>query len=234
MLELSYLGLSLIMTIILISIGFFSLNKSEKDKSKLKKKKSRIVVGLFLWHIYVYVLSKSGFIADFSFPPRFALLMILPLFIFTGIFIYRNRNSDWVKVIPKHWLVFYQSFRILIETIFVYSVAAGILNHHVTIEGYNYDMVFAYSAPILGLLVYKWKDINPNIILIWNYLGLLIIASIIFIFMSSIYNPSLFGESDVLIPIEMTSYPFTLVAGFLMPSAVFVHVLSIAQINKNK
>lgn len=137
-------------------------------------------------------------------------------------------------MIPKHWLVFYQSFRILIETIFVYSVAAGILNYHVTIEGYNFDMVFAYTAPIIGFFVYKMKDFNSNIILIWNYLGLAIIASIIFLFMSSIYNPSLFGETNILVPIDMTSYPFTLVAGFLMPSAVFIHVLSIVQINKTK
>jgi hypothetical protein len=30
----------------------------------------------------------------------------------------------------------------------------------------------------------------------------------------------------------MTTYPFILVAGFLMPTAVFIHFLSIAQLNK--
>lgn len=53
MLEFSYIGLSLVMTIILISIGFYSLNKTETDKIILKKKKVRIVIGLAFWHFYV-------------------------------------------------------------------------------------------------------------------------------------------------------------------------------------
>jgi len=229
MLEIAYIALSLVMTLILIVIGFYSLNNSEISNELRKKNKKRIVAGLLGWHIYVFLISESGLLHTFSFPPRFALFLIVPLFIFTGVFIYKNRNSEWVKVIPKHWLAIYQSFRIFIETIFVYSVAAGILNYHVTIEGYNYDMVFAYTAPIIGYLLYKKDDLSPKIVLIWNYLGLAIIASIIFLFLSSVYNPSIFGEAEILLPIEITKYPYSLVPGFLMPSAVFIHVLSIAK-----
>lgn len=232
-LKIAYLSLTLIMVLILIFIGFRAINKTYTEKSVTRTKKGFLVLGLILWQIYVYVISKTGILDNNEFPPRFFLLLILPLFIFTGIFIYRNRNSNWIGNIPESWLTFYQSFRIFIETIFVSSVALGILNKEVTIEGYNFDMVFAFTAPIIGYLAYK-KYLSRKLQIVWNFAGLAIIASIIFLFMSSLYNPQLFGSESILLPPSASKYPYVLVAGFLMPSAVFIHVLSIVQLSRMK
>ena len=187
---------------------------------------------LFL-QIYIYAIAYSGVLNNFDFPPRFFIFLILPIFSFTGIYIYKNRNSDWLSKIPEHWLIFFQSFRILVESLFVATVAKGILNKEVTIEGYNFDMIFAYTAPIIGYLAYK-KIASRKVLIIWNYTGLLVIASIIFLFLSSIFNPQLFGSETMLLPVESVKYPYVLVAGFLMPTAVFIHVLSITQLTKNQ
>lgn len=221
------------MNLILIKIGFYAIENSITDFAIRKKRKATVVIGLTLWQVYVLLLSKSGFLEDLSFPPRFVLLMILPLFIFTGVFLYKNRNEQWIKVIPHHWLAYYQSFRIGIETIFVYTVAAGILHSNVTIEGYNMDLIFAFSAPVIGTIIYKKGMPSLRLISIWNYLGLTVIASIIFLFITSIYTPQMYGSEVGLLSSQLGTYPFTLVAGFLMPSAVFVHVLSLVQARKS-
>ena len=83
----------------------------------------------------------------------------------------------------------------------------------------------------MAFLAYK-KMTSIKTLIIWNYAGLLVIASIIFLFMSSIYNPQIFGSETILIPAEAVMYPYVLIPGFLMPSAVFIHVLSIAQLSK--
>lgn len=232
-LKLAYLGLSLAVIIILFLFGSKAINKSTIDNSLVKGKKIILIISLLLWQAYVFMVASSDLLKNFSFPPRFALLLILPLFAFTGVFLYKNRNKNWIRTIPEHWLIFYQSFRIFIESIFVASVAQGILNSEVTIEGYNYDMIFAFTAPIVGFLLFK-KLIPRKIVLFWNLLGLAVIASIIFLFMSSIFNPQLFGSKVMLLPKAAVIYPYVLVAGFIMPSAVFIHVLSIVQLSKKK
>ncbi|MEQ9090229.1 MAG: hypothetical protein RIE52_04020 [Balneola sp.] len=231
-LKLAFIGLSIIMVIVISLIGSKAINKTTEDSGHAKKKKVKLVGSLLLWHLYIFLVSQTGILQSFDFPPRFVLFLILPVFIFTGIFIYKYRNSEWIQAIPSSWLVYYQSFRIFVETLFVFSVAQGILHANVTIEGYNVDMIFAFTAPLVSLLVYRFKMLSERAIIRWNYLGLIVIASIIFLFNSSIYLPEIYGFDTPLMPIKFTTYPYIIVAGFLMPSAVFMHVLSIVQLKK--
>jgi|GEM_PF-497674 len=233
-LQLGYIGLSLLMSIILYFIASKAINHEATTDRRLKRKPLLLVIGLVLWHVYLFLIAQSGFLQDFSFPPRVVLVIILPAFLFTGIFIFRNRNNQWIQHIPPHWLFFYQTFRILIETLFVFSVAKGVLPYQVTIEGYNMDFVFAITAPVIGILVYKRSKHSINLAVAWNFLGLTVIATILFLFMTTIYFPDFFGSSEPLMSKDFGVYPYPLVAGFLMPSAVFMHVLSIVQLTKRK
>ena len=114
----------------------------------------------------------------------------------------------------------------LIESLFVWSVASNILHPNVTIEGYNYDMIFGLTALIMGGLYWKNPRKWTKVARAWNILGLIVIASIIFLFMTTIYVPEMYGPNVAPFPTAFTGYPYVLVAGFLMPSAVFIHVLS--------
>ena len=100
------------------------------------------------------------------------------------------------------------------------------------IEGYNFDMIFAFTAPLVAYGVYVKKWFSKKVVLIWNYIGLGILASVIFVFMTVIYKPEIYGSDIPLLPLEAFTYPYVLIAGFLMPVAVFLHVLSIVQLNK--
>lgn len=231
-LKLAFIGLSIIMVIVISLIGYKAINETTPDSGQAKNKKIKLVGYLLLWHLYIFLMSQTGILQSFDFPPRFVLFLIMPVFIFTGLFIYKYRNSEWIQAIPSSWLVYYQSFRIFVETLFVFSVAQGILHTNVTIEGYNFDMIFAFTAPLIGLFVYRFKVLSERAIIQWNYLGLIVIVSIIFLFTSSIYLPEIYGSDIALMPIEFTTYPYIIVAGFLMPSAVFMHVLSIVQLKK--
>jgi len=219
------------MILIVFKGGLYTISKTFQEAQKRQKKKKLLVIGFLLWQLYIFIMASSNFLASYSFPPRFALAFILPSFIFTGIFIYTNRKNKWIQNIPQHWLIYIQSFRIFVELLFVFSVAQGILHKEASIEGYNFDMIMAITAPIIGLLVFKYKILSEKWLIYWNYLGLAILASVIFVFMSSIYKPEIYGSNIPLLPMESFQYPYVLVAGFLMPLAVFIHILSIVQIN---
>jgi len=232
-LKLAYICLSILMTVIIILIGLKTINKTFSDRSIAKKKKLILILPLLLWHLYIFAITSTGILENYDFPPRFVLFLIFPAFLFTGVFIYKNRNNLWVRNVPQSWIIYYQSFRVLIEIIFVFSVAKGVLHYHVTIEGYNYDMLFAFSAPIIAFLVFQKRFLPKKVAIWWNYIGLCVIAFIIFLFQTTLYFPELYGSNTILLPPEFVMYPYILVGGFLMPSAVFMHVLSIVQLSRN-
>ncbi len=233
-LEFAYITLSVLMFMILIYMANHAIQKSVDDKNKSRKKIILVIGGLIGFHLYTFSIAITGMLQNYDFPPRFVIFLIIPAFTFSGFFIYKNKNKKWIQTIPQHWLIFYQSFRILIETIFVFTVAKGILHPNVTIEGYNYDMVFGYTAPIIGILIMRNSTKFKSLAILWNYLGLAVISVIIFLFISTIYFPELYGSETYLMPTEFGKYPYVLVPGFLMPSAVFIHILSIVQLKKSK
>ena len=232
MIQFGYIFLTIVMTSILLFGYNYGLKKTDKAKKIRKKRVLLLGLGLFFWFVYVYLIARSGFIQDFSLPPRFPILLIFPAFIFTGVVLYRNRNSTLLAAIPKSWAIYYQTFRIVIESLFVGSVALGLLHPEVTLEGYNYDILFGISAPIVGFMVFNRKIWSSKVALYWNYLGLAVISFIIFLFITTIFIPSFWGESQALAPKEIMTFPFVLVPAFLMPSAVFIHILSIIQLTR--
>ncbi|CAM1358215.1 conserved membrane hypothetical protein [Tenacibaculum sediminilitoris] len=230
-LKLAYIGLTMVTILFLVFIGFKAINESSRSS---KRDKIKLILGLLLWQIFILLVASTDILKSYEFPPLFVITFIIPSFIFTGVFLYLNRNKKWIQSIPEHWIIYFQSFRILVELLFVFSVAQGIFNPQVTIEGYNFDMVFAFTAPIIAFLTYSKKIITRKVVLIWNYLGLTVIASIIFLFQTTIYKPEIFGSEVPLLPLEALTYPYILIAAFLMPTAVFLHILSILQIKKTK
>lgn len=230
MLELGYISLTILMTLIVFYIGNYTINKSYSDSSKRKKYKIQMIVGVLAFLLYESILGMSGFLEDMSFPPRFALMLIIPCFIFTGLFFRIKKDQEWIVNIPSHWLIYLQSFRIIVETLFVYSVAANILPSEVTIEGYNYDMVVGFSAILMGLVFIKFQ--TKKLAILWNYLGILVLVSVIIVFMTSLFKPELYGSNIPLLTSKATEIPYLYVAGYLMPLAVFGHVLSILNLKK--
>jgi hypothetical protein len=232
-LQIGYHLLNLMVFFLLCVIGFKAINGAFGSTPKSKRKKTVLIVGLILWQIYIFGLGQTELLSSFELPPRFVIFLIFPTFLFTGIFIYTNRSNSWLNHIPKSWLVYFQSFRIIVETLFVFSVAEGVLHSNVTIAGYNFDMILGFTAPLLAFLAFRKKIISEKVVVIWNYLGLAVLASVIFVFLTTTFFPGFYGSSTNLMPMEFTKYPYTLVAGFLMPVAVFIHLLSIVQLKNN-
>jgi hypothetical protein len=231
-LQLGYIGLTLLINLILLLIGIKAIDKTFADSLKAKTKKTLLFSCLVSRQLYIFAVAATGILQNFDFPPKFVLFLILPALLFTGIFIYKNRNANWIQNIPKPWLVYYQTFRIAVEILLVFSVTAGILHSNISIQGYNFDLIFAFTAPVVAYIIFQKKTYKENIAILWNFLGLIVIASIIFLFITSIYFPHIYGSETNLISTDFGKYPYVLVPGFLMPSAVFIHILSIVQLSK--
>ena len=232
MIQSGYILLTLLMYVILVFGYNYALQKADFADDLRKNKVLKVAIALFLWFVYCFAIAQTGILQNFDLPPRFPLLLVLPAFVMLGIIAYKHKDSPILAVIPKSWLIYYQSFRIVIESLFVATVGIGVLHPEVTFEGYNYDILFACTAPIIAFLVFNKKVLPQKVALYWNYLGLVVIAFIIFLFTTTTYIPSVWGSTESLANKNFIDFPYTLVPAFLMPSAVFIHILSIMQIHK--
>lgn len=228
-LELGFISLTAFTVAFLVLIGW---KAAESEGGQVLRKKFIILVGLLVWQAYILVVSSFKAIQSYDFPPRFALAFIIPAFLFTGCFLYVNRNRLWISRIPEQWIIYFQTFRVLVETMFVFALAEGVFHKEVTIEGYNFDMIFAFSAPLMAHLVYSKRLLSRRVLVYWNFIGLGVLASVIVLFLTSIYAPALYGSEIPLLPLKSMTYPYVLIAGVLMPTAVFLHVLSLIQLSK--
>lgn len=228
MLPTGYILLTVTTVCFLLAIGVHAIQKTVAQPNKTITK---FISVMLLWQVYIFGVAQTDMLYDFSFPPKFALFFIVPSFLFTALFLIISTKKSWIAAIPIHWILLFQSVRIIVETLFLFSVSAGILNEEVTFDGYNFDMIIGLTAPFVALAYYK-KWVVERFVIAWNCIGILVLASVIFVFMSSIYNPQLFGATEVLLPTAAAKYPYVLVAGFLMPVAVFLHFLSIVQLKR--
>ena len=79
MLEKSYIALSIIMLTI-VSLGYaYYISRNISDKTLRLKQYLKWLIPVFLWLIYIGVLSYKEVLFVVDFPPRFPLLLLLPL-----------------------------------------------------------------------------------------------------------------------------------------------------------
>ncbi|MEX0313944.1 MAG: hypothetical protein AB3N18_07185 [Allomuricauda sp.] len=227
MIKASYILLFVALLIILL----WGLNSALKKIGSTPSKRNRVLVlttvGIFSWLALQFFIWKTGFYYDLSFPPRIPLFMVLPVFLFIMTFIIRNRNHKIFASIPIAFPIAAQSFRAVIEVLFYFTFINGILPVQVTFEGANYDVLIGISAVPMAMYASR-PNASKKVLLAWNIIGILVVLFAAFTFISSFYFPSIWGNTGI--PLEFNQFPYLLLPTFLMPFAVFLHVLSIAQL----
>ena len=140
MIKISYILLFIVLWTVILIIYNTALKKVAIDQKSRFKKLLIPTVVLLSWLAIQFIISTSGFYHDLSLPPRIPLFMILPLFLFTIIFLRYKKDDQLLQVIPLYVPIAYQSFRAIIEPIFYFTHLEGILPIQVTFEGSNYDI----------------------------------------------------------------------------------------------
>lgn len=234
MLKIAYFCLFSILLIIILFFYAKALKKSNYAPLVNKKKLLAVLAIVSGWLFIQYLIHQTGFYHNLTLPPRIPLFMIVPLFLFSFIFLLKNRNSSILSNIPIEIPIAYQSFRAIIEVLFYYTYVQGILPVQVTFEGANYDVLLGISAILVGIYARR-KNASIKFLIVWNILGIGIVAFAAFTFVTSFYFPSIWGQVDSVVIQEFNQFPFLLLPLFFMPSAVFMHLVSILQLtNKRK
>ena len=198
------------------------LNFSERRRSLF------LAYGILLtvWIFYLIAIALSGILADFGLPPRVPLLIVIPAIV--GIIVITGRQSfaGVLKRTPRHWPVYLQSFRIVVELLIFGAFIEGIFPERATFKGLNFDILVGISAPVIAFL-YQHRKLSDKGLLIWNVIAMVILSVTVYSFISTYYFSDYLqttGNPD------FVKLPYLLLAGVLLPVAVFLHVFSLRQL----
>ena len=184
--------------------------------------------------VILSTLSYIGFFADFtSFPPRFVIILIVPLVTLIWVSFFSNTTKELLNHIPGKTLINLQVFRVVVEVLLWLLFVQNLLPIQMTFEGRNFDILAGITAPIVSYLAYSKNLLSRKGVIVWNILcfGLLLnIVITAILSMPTSFRYFLNDPSNTIV----TEFPFVWLPGFLVPLAYGLHFLSIRQLVNQK
>ncbi len=202
------------------------------------KKQNKILLQtsfIFLfWISLTGILSASGLL-DMSkekliLPPPALILVNIPWVVLLLLVNFNTTIKTIIKVIPSHWLVYFQSFRIIVEILIWVVFLQNLLPIQMTFEGYNFDILVGIFALPVGFFVAKQTSISTKkkLLIGWNIFGLVLLATIIIISILSMPLPirQFMNEPSAVI---VSTFPYMWLPAILVVIAYSLHILSLKQ-----
>lgn len=215
---------------LLTAVMVYSLPVLVKPSTALFNRKRKTVryfmYGFVGWFLYVSAISNNGFLNNFDFPPRMALLIVVPILVILFWYSGRNYVKKTLLSVPVHRLIYIQAFRVIVELLIWGAFILGIWPRVVTFEGLNFDVLVGVSALLMGVLAQR-KMVTNRVLLMWNYVGLLILAFTVFQFINYYFLGDFVADENSALFMKL---PYLFLPAVLMPLAVFYHILSIRQL----
>ena len=184
---------------------------------------------IVLWTALLAVLSIKGFFSDFSkLPPRPVLAMLIPLPVII-IIAFSKTGKQLLMSVPPQWLLFMQSFRIIVELLLLFAFMAGKLPVQMTFEGRNFDVITGILALPVGYLLARKKTYASKLAIGFNIIGIALLVNILVIAVLSMPTSIRYfmnEPSNTLV----ASFPFILLPGILVPIAYTMHIFSLRQL----
>lgn len=226
--------LTLICLIIILTGLYIILKRTAWEKTRRLKLFFLSFFFVAGWVAALTVLAQKGFFSDFSkFPPRlvFALLIPFPVILFLT---FSKTGTSIIKLVPAHWLVFMQSFRIIVEVLIWFAFLANKLPVQMSFEGRNFDVLTGILALPVGYFLLKRKGFSSKLAIAFNVAGIALLLNVLTLAVLSMPSPIRYFMNEPSNSVVAT-FPFILLPGVLVPIAYSMHIFSLRQLLlKNK
>jgi hypothetical protein len=188
----------------------------------------RIVAALSAWVALTGVAAMKGSYANFyDVPPKLPLTLLAQIAIMVAFL----RSTLYVKALkfaPLAWPIAIQSLRGFVEVGLWQLHRDDQLPKHLTFEGYNFDVLVGFSAPVVALGVAQgW--VGKHGAIAWNLVSSGFLCIIVFMAITSAPGPQHLpwpGAPNMI----LGRFPSVWLPTFLVPVAIFGHVTSLRQL----
>jgi len=181
---------------------------------------------IIAWLTVQSVVAVTGFFTvTNTLPPRFTLLVLLPLIGIITIFS-TAKGRSFLDGFDVKRLTLLHTIRILIEMVLLWLFLNKMMPRLMTFEGRNFDLISGISAPLIYYFGFVKRKIGMKIILTWNFICLLIL---LFTVSNAILSaPFPFQKFAFDQPtIAVLYFPFVWLPGVVVPLVIFSHLISI-------
>jgi len=190
-----------------------------------------VAIGLGAWLLCIGLVAASGFFAHFEnpkAPPRLLLVVVGAVSLFALV----SRTATAARIIhalPLFVPIALQSFRVVVEIGLWQLYAHDQLPKYLTLEGRNFDVLVGITAPFVAFGLQRAR-IGKRVAVIWNVLSLLLLANIVGMAITSIPGPLHYSGWPGAPNTIVADFPFVWLPGFLVPVALFGHIVSLRQL----
>jgi hypothetical protein len=216
----------LIIITVYVSSGRANLQFEERRNNMV----SSIIV-ILAWLMFTLIIAISGFLYDYKAMPPKLLLVVLPPLIFFLLLFRAKQFTDLTEQFNVFWIIYAQSFRILMEFILWLLYRYNIIPEQMTFEGRNFDILVGITAPFIAYYCFVKKTWPLKVALYWNFAGILLLLNIVIVailstpypfrqFMNEPANTIVFG------------FPFVWLPAFVVPFALLLHLIAIRRLWK--
>ncbi len=188
---------------------------------------------LFTWLAFQAFVGLSGFykVTD-TIPPRFLLLVLLPLLFILGLFA-TSKGRQIVDSWDAKTLTILHVVRIPVEIVLYWLFLNKTVPELMTFEGRNFDILAGLTAPVIFYFGYVSKQLHRKIILIWNFICLGLLINIVVNAILSV--PSPFQKFAFEQPnIAVLEFPFIWLPCCIVPLVLLSHLVSVRQLVVNR
>ena len=186
----------------------------------------KIIVLFLLWGGIQAALAYSGFYLNVdSFPPRFLLVLLPPLFMISLMF-FSQKGKQFINQLDLKTLTIIHIVRVPVEITLYMLFLHKSVPELMTFSGRNFDIIAGLSAPIIYYFGFIKKTLNKKTILVWNVICLLLLLNIIVnAILSAPFQFQQFGFDQP--NIALLYFPFVWLPSVIVPIVLFSHLAAI-------
>jgi hypothetical protein len=168
-------------------------------------------------------LARAGLLDHYAPLPAPALVLVAAITLGTIVLALSSFGARVVAAIPLTALVGYQTFRVAVEWVLHRLYLEGAVPVQMTYAGRNFDVFTGLGAVVLVIVLASGRPVR-GLVLVWNMVGLGLLANIVTIAVLSTPVPFRHFTDDPpnLLP---STFPFVWLPTFLVQAALFGHLV---------
>ena len=187
---------------------------------------------MLLWLCIQALVSLTGFYTvTIGIPPRFGLLLFPPIICIIVSF-FLSRGRQFIDGLDVKTLTLLHIVRIPVELTLYWLFLHKAVPQVMTFEGRNFDILCGITAPFIYYFGYVKNVLGRTALLAWNIICLLLLANIVVTAVLSAPFPiQKFGFEQP--NIALFYFPFSWLPCFVVPAALFAHLVAIRRLIKS-
>lgn len=213
----------------LLRVGWMRSKPTAISPADNQHQLDRILLACSAWLLFVALLALNDFWVQAPQQPwRWAILLTPPLLgLLVGVA--SPTTGQRLQHLPKSWLFYAQSGRILTELFFWLGWQAGLVPLQMTFLWLNFDYTVGLTAGVAGRIFAGQGRFLRFESILWNTFGIVLLLNNLVIAFYSLTAPWRVFRTDPGSDFLLT-FPFIWIPAFIMPCFLGLHLLTLRQL----